>query len=315
MTKWIEFNGKKQTLAQWGEELGIARRTLGARIATGWSIEKVLTTPVRKQREDLTGQIFGRLTAVEFSHDDVSPRKGGGKNYCLMWKCKCACGKTVTINAKKLKSGNTKSCGCLLIEQRITHGRHKSREYRTWIGIKSRCYNPNNTGYPSYGGRGIKVCDRWLESFENFLADMGECPDFSMSIDRIDNDGDYAPDNCEWRTIGEQANNRRDNRLLEFAGRTQTVAQWARKFGISPITIGSRLRDGWSVKRALTTPAKVIDILEFNGKKQNLAQWSAEFGISYDTLWRRMKRGWSIEKALTTPIDTRKSRRHRGRQL
>lgn len=116
----------------------------------------------------------------------------------------------------------------------------------------SRCYNPKDIRYPNYGGRGITVCERW-HTLENFLADMGKRPP-GLTLDRLDNDGNYELSNCEWRTNRDQANNKRNNKLLTLHGKTQTRAQWSRKLGIAAGTIGQRLASGWSVERALTTP-------------------------------------------------------------
>lgn len=139
----------------------------------------------------------------------------------------------------------------------LKHGGFQLSEYRIWQSMKDRCRNSNNVGYPNYGGRGIKVCDRWLDSehgFENFLEDMGPCPGPGYSIERKDNDGDYCPENCVWATRLEQANNRRTNVLLEYQGKLKTIAEWARLYRINSNTLWSRLARKWSVEKALTTP-------------------------------------------------------------
>lgn len=128
----------------------------------------------------------------------------------------------------------------------------KSREYRAWRNAKTRCYNERSTKYPSYGGRGIKMCDQWRDSFQVFLADMGPCPE-GMTLGRIDNDGDYVPGNCHWETLKAQANNRRSSCLLLYNGEERTLQQWAELLGLKPSTLQHRIRDGWPLERALSS--------------------------------------------------------------
>jgi hypothetical protein len=201
---------------------------------------------------DLTGQKFNRLTVQELA--------GKNKHHQIMWNCLCDCGSIKKVCAGDLKSGNTQSCGCYGKEQVrkrfTTHGQTKSRvrtrAFKCWGDMLQRCNNSNNKNYKNYGGRGIKVCLRWLESFENFYEDMGDVPD-GMTLDRKDNDGDYCKENCHWSTHGEQCLNTRRNRWIEFQGERKTITQWERHLGMGNGTLAHRLNK-WSVEDALTRP-------------------------------------------------------------
>lgn len=203
-------------------------------------------------RLDLVGQRFGRLTVLEFSHSD-------GSTY---WKCACDCGNKVVVRGSRLRAGDTKSCKCLqndmLREMSFTHGMTTSHrpEYDAWTCMKKRCYSKNTKDYPQYGGRGITVCDEWLNDVAQFFADMGPKPSPKHTIDRIDTNGNYCKANCRWATMKEQCNNRRSSKWVSYLGETKTVSNWADQFGIHRSVILSRLKMNWSIERALTTPVQ-----------------------------------------------------------
>lgn len=212
--------------------------------------------------QDLTGQQFGRLTVIrrgESQRDYDEGRKR--KRIRTVWVCQCSCGEETSVLAGSLKSGVTQSCGCLLKEKDHlkTHDMSKSSEYRIWVNMKTRCYNPAKKSYPNYGGRGIKVCPQWLNSFETFLADMGARPSVKHTIDRIDNDGPYSPENCQWATWRQQHSNTRQNRFISYGGETLTLAEWSRRLGGNRHLIEKRLRMGWSEEKVVTTPIQIRD--------------------------------------------------------
>lgn len=191
--------------------------------------------------KDKTGQRFGRLTVIgrDTARDGV------------FWLCQCDCGKMTTALTGHLNAGMRVSCGCRLAESKRKHGLSHSPEYRAWENAKSRCRNPNNRKYSIYGGRGIQMCKRWLDSFENFYSDMGPRPSARYSLDRIDGNKGYEPENCRWATLDEQNNNRSFNRLIGLRGERVTVAQASKMTGIPHATIISRLSRGWTEEEAL----------------------------------------------------------------
>lgn len=207
-------------------------------------------------RIDHTGQRFGRLTVMS-----QSDRRDGNGN--IAWVCRCDCGQIATVGGKSLRAGDSRSCGCLFLEVAAEKGRRILRKHGmtgsplhgVWMGMRERCSNPNDPKWNRYGGRGIRVCERW-NSFENFAEDMGPRPD-GMTIERDDVNGDYEPSNCRWATQIEQQNNRTNNRRLVIGGRTLTVAQAAREHGVLPDLVYERLRRGVPLER-LFQPARPI---------------------------------------------------------
>jgi len=191
---------------------------------------------------NLSSQRFGRWTVGEYV--------GGGTGGHASWLCVCDCGVTRIVLAHSLRSGRSLSCGCFWRAQNSKHGKYMSRVYRAWTSMLNRCQNARNRNYPLYGGRGIRVCDRW-HTFENFFGDMGE-PAKGQSLERKDNHGNYEPENCRWTNSREQARNRRSNQMITLAGMTLCIAEWER-LGLSWSTISNRLKrnPGWPVGRIL----------------------------------------------------------------
>lgn len=175
---------------------------------------------------DITGKTFNKLTALNYLFS---------KNNKQYWLFKCECRKEKAIRKDQVTGGIVKSCGCESKDTRfqITHGiSNEDRTYRSWCRMKTRCLNKNHQDYENYGGRGIIICERWLNSFENFLADMGKRP-LKMTLDRIDVNGNYEPSNCRWATSEQQCNNTRTNVFIQWNGKTQTIMQWSKELGIA----------------------------------------------------------------------------------
>ena len=203
------------------------------------------------QRADLTNKKFGRLTAIKYSHSTKDGR--------TMWLCNCTCGKQKITSAKDLKRGTVQSCGCLRREvtskRQKTHGSSETRLYYIWLTMKHRCETvKNGKAKRNYLDRGITVCKEWHDFaiFQKWALSNGYNDKYT--IDRIDNNGNYCPENCRWADNYTQANNKRNNVWLTYNNKSQTIAQWAREIGMEYNTLDERIRKGWSVERALSTP-------------------------------------------------------------
>lgn len=184
-----------------------------------------------------------------------------------------------------------------------SHGMFGTKIYGVWGHMKSRCYNPKVERYKNYGGRGIKVCDEWqnFEGFYEWAIRSGYKE--GLTIDRINVDGDYCPENCRWATKETQMNNTTRNRYVTYKGETHTVSEWSRKLGIPYKTLFKRINDGWSVEKAFNTEyCPLYCKVSYNGETHSIAEWARIKGIAYDTLKQRLnKYHWPIEKALETP--------------
>lgn len=197
----------------------------------------------------MIGKTFGRLTVLS----ECKQRNKHGK---IVYKCECECGNIVYAHGHLLRNGGVKSCGCLLKENmskgRVTHGKSYTRLYHILKGMKDRCYRTNYKYYKHYGGRGIRVCNEWLDDFMNFYNwAMNNGYRDNLSIDRIDNDENYSPDNCRWVDQKTQNNNKRDCVYLKYDGKTQTITQWADELKLNRSTMYMRHRNGWNTKEIL----------------------------------------------------------------
>lgn len=185
------------------------------------------------------------------------------------------------------------------------------RLHRIWHNMKTRCNNPNYDKYQYYGGKGVKVCDEWNEypAFKEWAQASGYTD--TLTLDRIDTNGDYTPENCRWATIKEQANNRTTNHLIEYNGEQITIAQASQKYGVPAPLISRRLRAGWSVERTMTEPGHKTNYsrnITWNGKTQRLYEWAEELNIGYSTLQNRLNLlKWPVDKAFTTPVIRREN--------
>lgn len=207
--------------------------------------------PIRKDFIDMTGQKFGSLTVIEYAGRDKKTKKCAS-----LWECLCACGDVIITRRSSLVRGATTSCGC---EQKIAvtiHGKLNTPTYHSWQSMKQRCLNPKAPNYSRYGGKGVKIHKPWVESFENFLADMGERPR-GTTLDRYpDTRGNYEPKNCRWSSCVDQNNNKRNNTLILINGKNLTVTQAAKIYNIKPNTVFDRIKIGWDVMEALSTPVR-----------------------------------------------------------
>ena len=194
--------------------------------------------------EDLTGLRFGRWAVIE-----RAPNRGKR----VYWVCRCECGQVRDVRQDGLRSGANQSCGCHQHDKVTKHGMWNTAAYKTWRGMLMRCELPSYHAYPLYGGRGIRVCERWHD-FLAFYADMYPKPSKSHSMDRIDNDGGYSPENCRWATKKEQSRNRSDNRVLNYRGIERCVSEWAEVVGMNVSALYERIQRGWTVEDALETP-------------------------------------------------------------
>lgn len=249
-----------------------------------------MTAPLK-----LDGKVFGALTVLRMIH------VGGVRK----WECRCSCGAEVAVLGRSLVSGKTKSCGHLRVGVPPTHGGSNDREYGIWTGMRQRCSNPKRQIYKYYGGRGIKVCERWENNYEAFLTDMGPAPFANAQVDRIDNDGDYSPTNCRWVSPAENVNNRSTTTFVTHEGQTKSLTEWAIQLGLPARLLRVRKQRGWSdaeivtgvrvTKKAVRSNALY---LTFGDETLTLKEWSNRTGIPYKKMHQRLSRGASANAIL-----------------
>lgn len=243
---------------------------------------------------DITGQKFGKLTAIKLDH--IKKEKHGTRHF---WLFKCECGKECIINKQYAISGHTKSCGCskseMITNALLTHNLSKSRIYITYHSMIARCYKETVQAYKNYGKRGIKVYDEWKNDFMAFYNwAMANGYKDDLTLDRINVNGNYEPDNCRWITKGEQTRNTRHNRNVTFRGKTHCVSEWAEIYKIDKRLLGQRLNAGWSFTRAVKTPASEYKqrsekLIEYQGELHTLKEWTEILQIHSTTFYRKLK--------------------------
>ena len=196
--------------------------------------------------KDITNQRFGKFIALKYKYC----KKGEG----AMWECICDCGKTAIVSGHNLRLGRIKSCGCLKHETapHTIHNLSNTKIYNAYCAMIQRCYNENNKNYKDYGGRGIKICDEWLQDFMNFYN--WAINNGKLTIDRVDNNRGYEPNNCRWVTMKVQSMNRRNNLKFKYKGKERTVKELANIAGITEKQFRHRLERGWSIFRIINTP-------------------------------------------------------------
>lgn len=261
------------------------------------------TLPETPTFKNKTGLTFSDLKVLKYAGHDRIGKRNRKVHYYF---CKCNCGNIVRVRNNSLVTKLTTSCGCNIAKstiKRLTkHGMCYSKEWRAWKNMKRRCLNPKRKSFKNYGARGIKVCERWLGCFENFFEDMGKCPE-GMSLDRIDVNGNYEPNNCRWADLITQANNKRNSVKIKDGQEELSIEELAKKTGIKSNTIRVRISKGMTKDEICNTPVRVSKPIYtiFNGERRMLKDIAKEINFNYPLVSSRIQNGWDLEKALKTP--------------
>lgn len=258
---------------------------------------------------DISGQRFDMLVAIERVPTPIG-KKGA------FWKFRCDCGNEIIRGLRFTYGSSFHSCGCARKgvdrsnvdwpKKHNLHGLSNTRLYKIYYGMKHRCYNSNNEYFSQYGGKGIKICDEWLNDFVAFYTwaiNNGYSDD--LTIDRIDNNGNYCPENCRWADVKTQVNNSSKVRYITYCGKTHTLTKWSEISGIDYHKMASALNYGWSFEDIMAGKLHELGnpiYIEYGGERHNLREWSQIIGIPYSALKARRTRGWSVEAMLTTPL-------------
>ena len=248
---------------------------------------------MKKYKRDLKGKKFGMLTVIKVDEEKSLEKK---RTY---WVCECECTNIISIREDNINE-NKNDCGCIFkkkqAEKSATHGMSGTRIHRIWLGMSQRCYIESASGYKNYGGRGIKVCDEWLNKengFVNFYNwSIKNEYDNNLTIERKNVNGNYEPDNCRWATMKEQANNKRNTRYVTIDNETHSVSEWSEITGLSYMILNERYENNMLSKEEFLKPNDRCTIhIEYEGKIINLKELSSLTNISYDTLHDRYHSG------------------------
>lgn len=304
---FVTFQGETHSLREWAKSIGISSGLLWDRLRRGWSLQRALSN------------MDGRTTKINNRNITFN----GVTKHVGQWSREVGIA-TSTICAR-LEKGWTAKEALTTSPTSKSHCRYEGltskykTEYHAWIGMIKRCQSPKHSAWKNYGGRGIQVCARWLgdDGFLNFLTDMGSKPSPRLTLDRIDNDENYEPDNCRWATMTQQSRNKRTNVFLRFKGESRCINEWAEIIGVPPTRILQRLDTGLTAAEALTLTTKDIRDrklirLSYDGQNLTIAQWAERLGISRGLIESRIARGWPIARILS-PQDGRATRTRKGR--